>query len=436
MSDISILVADLRAALDAYGILNRLREHAITPAAQGGGGLLEHLTSLDAEFKLENRRKEEFRLLALDRGRDIEALQDTGATLIEENMRLSTELTSERQQTKLLREQIMDVTAQNERNRHLIEVRNADVDRLRDKLASVLEASKIASTHSAELERLRGFRDAAAVLEESTIKDDVDWPRRRAARDVYSTELMVRLPAEREAKEHTIARKTDDPESKAFWDFVDKRAASTDSWPEWKKREADISPAAAKEHCPRRLMGEEQPKHLPCDTGDFSMIEATKQMASTHSAELERLRQFRDNFVRWSLAYPELARDELSDAAYISIQEEKELAGDAIPDAWKYGGPIPKENLPCYTGDFSRDEPKEPAPCNECSGDTFILVNSGTVDEEAETCDHCNGEGTEQPPVIRCLPRECGECNGIGLNTQNSGPCPICHGTGAMLVQS
>lgn len=25
-----------------------------------------------------------------------------------------------------------------------------------------------------------------------------------------------------------------------------------------------------KEHCPRRMAGEDLPRHLPCDTGDFS----------------------------------------------------------------------------------------------------------------------------------------------------------------------
>lgn len=38
-----------------------------------------------------------------------------------------------------------------------------------------------------------------------------------------------------------IRRKTDDLESKAFWEFVDRRAAAVDKWPAWKKGMTQMS---------------------------------------------------------------------------------------------------------------------------------------------------------------------------------------------------
>lgn len=38
-----------------------------------------------------------------------------------------------------------------------------------------------------------------------------------------------------------IRRKTDDLESKAFWEFVDRRAAAVDKWPTWKKDMTQMS---------------------------------------------------------------------------------------------------------------------------------------------------------------------------------------------------
>lgn len=51
----------------------------------------------------------------------------------------------------------------------------------------------------------------------------------------------------------TLKRKLDDPESKMFWEFIDRRADAMDKWPEWKRGDSrpPTPPAAPKSDEPK-----------------------------------------------------------------------------------------------------------------------------------------------------------------------------------------
>jgi hypothetical protein len=67
---------------------------------------------------------------------------------------------------------------------------------------------------------------------------------------------------------------------------------------------------AAKEHCPRRLMGEELPTHMPCDTGDHSRDASASTETPTPELLDKRLGDFSKEFDKGYTETPALAADE------------------------------------------------------------------------------------------------------------------------------